>query len=368
MKKLKQNVSGCSDQIPVDLLIEIFLRVSSKSIVRFRCVSKFWRSLLRRPNFTELFLTKSLARPLLLFAFQVGDGKLVFYTSLHTTNPNKRPSLDFVDRHGLICRHEQRKTQSMAMICNPITGESITLPEVRMERIDKRSYFIGYDPIKKQFKVLCMTWYYSKVHNIPQEHRVMTLGNGKHIWRKTKCCRPHYPLDNVICFNGVLYYCSGSCGLSSNSAVTMIVCFDVRSEIFSFIDKDEAMSIYYSCTLINYKGKLGVAKFTYGFHRFLELWILEDAGKHKWSKIIYEFSPLWKSIFDETSVHIIGLTGTGDIVFSAYFLSDPFYVFYYNLDSKTLTRTEIQGFEKFQNHRVYIFQEYVENVKPNLLT
>ncbi|XP_024006078.1 F-box protein At1g53790 [Eutrema salsugineum] len=217
MKKLKQNVSGCSDQIPVDLLIEIFLRVSSKSIVRFRCVSKFWRSLLRRPNFTELFLTKSLARPLLLFAFQV-------------------------------------------------------------------------------------------------------------------------------------------------------VCFDVRSEIFSFIDKDEAMSIYYSCTLINYKGKLGVAKFTYGFHRFLELWILEDAGKHKWSKIIYEFSPLWKSIFDETSVHIIGLTGTGDIVFSAYFLSDPFYVFYYNLDSKTLTRTEIQGFEKFQNHRVYIFQEYVENVKPNLLT
>ncbi|KAJ4896765.1 F-box domain protein [Raphanus sativus] len=84
MKKLKQNVS--EDQrsntqsltpgreysnLPVDLLIDIFLRVSSKAIARLRCVSKLWSSILRRQDFTELFLTKSLTLPRLLSVFNL---------------------------------------------------------------------------------------------------------------------------------------------------------------------------------------------------------------------------------------------------------------------------------------------------------
>ncbi|CDY34486.1 BnaC04g13130D [Brassica napus] len=54
-------------KIPIDLIIEIFSRLPLKSIARCRCVSKRWASLLRRPHFTELFFTKSLARPQLFF-------------------------------------------------------------------------------------------------------------------------------------------------------------------------------------------------------------------------------------------------------------------------------------------------------------
>ncbi|AEC06905.1 F-box and associated interaction domains-containing protein [Arabidopsis thaliana] len=57
-------------QIPIDLIIEIFLRLSVNSIARCRCVSKQWASTLSRPYFTELFLTRSLARPKLLFAYR----------------------------------------------------------------------------------------------------------------------------------------------------------------------------------------------------------------------------------------------------------------------------------------------------------
>lgn len=39
---------------------------------------------------------------------------------------------------------------------SPSTGESLTLSKVKTQRVGVRSLF-GYDPIDKQFKVLCMT-------------------------------------------------------------------------------------------------------------------------------------------------------------------------------------------------------------------
>ncbi|XP_010495953.1 PREDICTED: putative F-box protein At2g19630 [Camelina sativa] len=53
---------------PIDLIIEILLRLPVNSIARCRCVSKLWATILSRTDFTELFLTRSLARPKLLFA------------------------------------------------------------------------------------------------------------------------------------------------------------------------------------------------------------------------------------------------------------------------------------------------------------
>ncbi|KAG7642996.1 F-box domain [Arabidopsis suecica] len=42
------------DQIPYDLVLEILLKLSAKSIARFRCVSKLWDSTFRSRYFTEL--------------------------------------------------------------------------------------------------------------------------------------------------------------------------------------------------------------------------------------------------------------------------------------------------------------------------
>ncbi|KAL1197019.1 F-box protein [Cardamine amara subsp. amara] len=247
--------------------------------------------------------------------------------------------------NGLVCRQEQRRKKSVAVIYNPSMGETLTLPEGKTERTEKRINFIGYDPIGKQLKVLSMTWYPFNIYNVPQEHRVMTLGNGKLLWREIVFCMPHYPLDDGICINGVLYY---QAAINSGSMVSMIVCFDVRSEELSFIGIDEGgMFKNASCTytLINYKGKLGVVKMEH-----LELWVLEDIRKHNWSKHDYKLPSLYG---------IVGMTVTCDIVFSPYFLSDPFYFYYYNLERETFTRIEIQGFKEFVQCRVYTFLDYV---------
>ncbi|KAF8083773.1 hypothetical protein N665_0753s0011 [Sinapis alba] len=58
-----------SDSIPIELNLEI-LSIPSKSIARFRCMSKQWESKLGIPYFKDLFLAKSLSQQRLLFGIE----------------------------------------------------------------------------------------------------------------------------------------------------------------------------------------------------------------------------------------------------------------------------------------------------------
>ncbi|CAN8318074.1 unnamed protein product [Cochlearia groenlandica] len=70
------------NSIPIDLVMEILSRLPTKSIARCRCVSKLWASILRREDFTELFLTRSSSVPRLLFAFHTfNDRELLFFST-----------------------------------------------------------------------------------------------------------------------------------------------------------------------------------------------------------------------------------------------------------------------------------------------
>ncbi|CAL9242024.1 unnamed protein product [Arabidopsis halleri] len=171
--KSSKNERENSLPIPVDLIIEIFSRLPFKSIARCRCVSKHWGSILRRPDFTELFFNIALARPQLLFAYLI-DSNVVFYSAPQPQNPNENSSplaasyhmsLPFGGGHGTyeICNHvnglillkrmRKEKKETVHVICNPSTGQSLSLPKVELRRDWVMSYF-GYDPVEKQYKVL----------------------------------------------------------------------------------------------------------------------------------------------------------------------------------------------------------------------
>lgn len=367
-------------EIPIDLLIDIFSRVPAKTIATLRCISKLWGSILRRTDFTDLFLAMSSTRPrLLLFTFQA-EGNIFFFSSPLPQNPheNSSPLLpiryhvhhlhspnDFISKvdrpnHGFICRQDQDVTRlnTTIVICNPVTGESISLPklEPRIINTETRPY-LGYDPVDKQFKVLCICS--QKIPNMCYEHQISTLENGVRLWRTIQCKFPHHPKSNGVCIDGVLYY---TAGVDGGVRVSMIVCFDVRSEKFNFIDIDEGVLMTFFCTLINYKGKLGVLQLSL-LSRRLEFWVLEDARKYKWSKDFYPLPLSWKNIDWRTRFNIVGMTGRDEVVLSRHCLKYPFYIYFYNLQSKSFTRVQIQGLEGFKNKRVYTFLDYDENLK-----
>ncbi|CAN7109486.1 unnamed protein product [Brassica rapa subsp. narinosa] len=203
----RHETSQSSNLIPVDVLIDILTRVPAKSIARFRCVSKFWASsILRRRDFTDLFLTMSLTRPRLFFPIR-SDGKLFLYsthqphnpdddddsslvaTPYHTSFPEYFPCDIYSPVCGLVLL--QGCERKVRVVCNPATGEFLTLPKVLLKEKTKlitaqkkkekiARMYLGYDPMSKQFKVLCMTTNFSPVRD--NTHQVLTLESGKNVY------------------------------------------------------------------------------------------------------------------------------------------------------------------------------------------
>ncbi|KAG2291562.1 hypothetical protein Bca52824_038231 [Brassica carinata] len=133
-------------------------------------------------------------------------------------------------------RHETQSSKpgwkrKVPVICNPATGEFLTLPKVLLKEkklpkvkaksnpTEMKGMYLGYDPLGKQFKVLCMTW---SRDERPNTHQVLTLESGKRLWRTLEH-KFHFvnngEINGDICIDGVLYFRKYS---------KIVVCFDVR--------------------------------------------------------------------------------------------------------------------------------------------
>ncbi|CAH8263949.1 unnamed protein product [Arabidopsis lyrata] len=370
---------GNSDPIPIDIILDILSRSSTKEIARFGLASKFCASILNSQNFTELFLTRSLtSQPRLLFAIK-NSGDWCFYSSPQLHNLDENHSLVVsADLHmqlpgdmgseicgpvsGLFYFPNMRRSE-VPVICNPSTGQYARLPQLKRKR-DSRS-LLGYDPIGKRYKV-------SNIRNSiygasNEEGHIMTLGTGKMSWRKLHCPENHYPIGEGVCIDGVLYYIAGQ------AKGVKLACFDVRNENFRFLKTDSIIrkllvsssSTSSSTKLIKYKGKLGVISwrwdsYVYGRAR-LCLQILEDAQDQKWLEHRYTF-PV--NIVVKGDVSVVGVTATNEIILSMDYTSKAFFVFYFNPERRTLERVRVQGFEAFEKpNRVYTFVDYAEDFK-----
>ncbi|ESQ33542.1 hypothetical protein EUTSA_v10009630mg [Eutrema salsugineum] len=240
------------------------------------------------------------------------------------------------------------------VILNPITGKYASLTKPR-QNIYSCSY-LGFDPIDKKFKVLskayplCFNW---------DPHRILTLGAGKHRWR-SKINFPGYKFGffKRICINGVLFH------LAKTDYEIHIVCFDVRSEKFKFIDTGSHHAL--SGKFVNYKGKLGVISLNFDKAdntAELRMWVLEDVENPKWSKHVYTWPK--HAPVNPYYVSIAGVTATGDIILTMdnFYPNSPFYVLYFNPERSTLQSVEIQGLGN--SGAVYAFIDHVEDLNAN---
>ncbi|XP_013635604.1 PREDICTED: F-box protein DOR-like [Brassica oleracea var. oleracea] len=373
--------------LPVEVVTEIFSRLPSKSIARCRCVCKLWSSMLRRQDFTELFLTKSCAHPRLLFACEDGneqflyekknDSEFLFFSSPQPHNPEENSYVVAVNNLacfpssyqlfgctcGFLCYganlilKARKKRAYVTVICNPSTGQSLILPTLKSSKTSGIESYLGYDPVSKEFKVLSVRydgW-------ISKEHQVLTLGTKKLSWRLVECCVPHSTSRKWICISGVLYYIA-----RTSEDYYMVVCFDLRTEKFSFVKFSRALPG--SATLINYNGRLGLLMSLEDFgnvsrsSKSIELWVLGDAAKNEWSEHVYMLPDFWKDVVAE-SMCIAGMVGTHEIILSPCYQYVPSYVIYFHVESKTIRKVGIQGMEAFQGNRCYTYLNYVENVK-----
>ncbi|KAG7564731.1 F-box domain [Arabidopsis suecica] len=339
--------------IPLDLQINTLLRLPVKSLLRFRCVSKLWSSIITSQYFQNRhfnIITSSSAAPRLLIAFQdFRSGNLLLVSS---PNPNVSSSccVPYKDLNilkidgskfygsvrGLVCF----RSRLSVGICNPSTRQLHIYPQIKFEKDPCTDpwvmYFFGYDPVEDQYKVLA-------IHHLRWrfEHKVLVVGGG---WRDAPypTC-PHVVQTLGLYMNGTLYYGASRMDIKSPNNNSIIVSFDVRFETFNIINVPAGYEKMWNCsseadkTLINYRGKIGVVE--HPRDGSFRMWVVEDAEKENWSMTTFHLPQSAAGLDFE----VMETVYNGEICLLPKELPDPFCLFYYNLKTNSMRSVAIKG-------------------------
>ncbi|KAG2250987.1 hypothetical protein Bca52824_081123 [Brassica carinata] len=143
---------------------EILARLPAKSLMRFKCVSKVWSSLISSRYFSNRFLTvPTRPRPRIYMCLQDNNDyshSVTLSLAPDTTNPNR-----FVVDHNLtsprvggyvlqnLCGFMCYSFINKPRIYNPATRQLVTLPAPIKSQTeeDAYGYYFGYDPVIDQY-------------------------------------------------------------------------------------------------------------------------------------------------------------------------------------------------------------------------
>ncbi|KAG7565399.1 F-box-like domain superfamily [Arabidopsis suecica] len=379
-KKKKKKTVVVLPEIPEELLIDILIRLPTKSLMRFKCVSKLWLSLITSRYFTNRFLKPS--SPSCLFAYFVDSENQSNYvllkSSLFSSSHDRSDiSLSVIDQHstipimggylvnaarGLLCYRTGRRV----IVCNPNTRQVVELPIMR-SKTNVWNWF-GHDPLHDEYKVLSLFWDVNKEQRVVRsELQVLVLGVGSS-WRTTQSHhtphRPFRPYSKGMTINGVLYYIAWT---DANRCVLMS--FDLSSDDFNLI---ELPYENLSCTsLMNYQGNVATIENTLlSSDGTVDVCVLEDADKNQWSNKKTFVLPVSKMNFVHGDRLVMG--GSRDsgkvLLTKANLIRDqPARFFIYDLERNEITRRieirpSLLGSFNKTNHFVRFFWQHIDSI------
>ncbi|KAG2331877.1 hypothetical protein Bca52824_003057 [Brassica carinata] len=357
---------------PLDLAIDILRRLPGKSLARSRCVSKQWETAIGDYIVKNSIVSRSLAQPPpdarhFIMDIRVKDRVHVFsYAYPHQiTNENNqfyqekifgksKDKAQFQYVRGLIGFGSPK--HGKFTLHNPTTGQSVSLPDAG---IPWRFYLFGYDPLRNQYKVACLT-----MSTIEPEKscKVFTFGDPEKRWRK--CSSGHHsPFEYLVCpsepvcINGKIYYTAMEINGSG-----VIISFSVESERFNHVQAPEKICLHRGdVSLVNYQGKLGCIGRNDLNSEDIDVWVMENPEKQEWSKITH-MAVLQGIPSSMISFAVTHPGGEIIIVPELYceFASD---VFYYNPNNNRRRRFVIQTPTSTQSYfRIWPVTDHVENI------
>ncbi|XVF83901.1 hypothetical protein PTKIN_Ptkin16aG0531200 [Pterospermum kingtungense] len=266
---------------PVDILIEILLKLPVKSILRFKSVAKTWNHLFENPSFVSQHHSISKKSKLLVFCVwgnrawpirsisirSFVDGDLVSYHDLGQQLPSDfapmNYSFDICIDNGLFCLLDRRN--SVLTLWNPATREFRNLPECNLSFPIKRYAYLaptlgfGLDPFSNDYKKMSTdSW------RVLKEEEVRFSPD-------LDICRN---ISNA-CVNGVYYWL----------APRKVVAFHLGSEDFELIESPLSEPREKGQLLILHdRISIWDTEFDVGRNRSNEVWVLNDEGQ--WTKVL----------------------------------------------------------------------------------
>ncbi|XP_023910064.1 F-box/kelch-repeat protein At3g23880-like [Quercus suber] len=269
-----------SDYLPEEVVLQILYKIPVKSLIRFRCVSKSWNSLITSSAFIHSHLTPSLSLPSNSDKLIVKDydyrNEVVTYKFIHDENNDYslHQHVEFPLRdggytylqligsvNGLFCLFESEQI----ILWNPYIRKFITLPKPLPKTYRPIAwtysyrYGFGFDPRNNDYKVVRMS---ERSKAKPPLVEVYSLKEGS--WRRKTSAATL--LKPGIAFEGQ------SAMAALNGAVHFRHCQSKLREKLEF-------------DIFGFRGSLSVVCYEPP-HRSCSIWVMKKYGVVKtWSKL-----------------------------------------------------------------------------------
>ncbi|XP_058189826.1 F-box/kelch-repeat protein At3g23880-like [Rhododendron vialii] len=295
-----------SDFLPEDVVVHILSRLPTKSLIRFRSVSKLWNSLITSPNFIN---SQSLTNPknsydnlplLKLRQCIVDDElfehyKLVFIDTRDGDNTfDEYLEIPFpfnIRRHhiydlvgyvkGLFCFFEPDNS----FLWNPSIGESISLPKPGITKSGSLWKYVGFgfDSRTNDYKVVIITSLCGTKPSEVVDIHVYSLNAGS--WKVSNGAGDSFPLgfrpqmsgSPSACLEGAIHFVIFAAKYRGNRSARLICSFDLGDEVFRTISLPGVFSdAMTEIKTIVFRGLLSV--FCHDPNKFCSIWIMKEYG------------------------------------------------------------------------------------------
>ncbi|KAK7363683.1 hypothetical protein VNO77_05834 [Canavalia gladiata] len=285
--------------LPQDLIIRILLRLPVKSLVRFKCVSKSWLSLISDPDFalSHYELAAAPAQKLLVIAPSVSEVRSRdLNASFHDDSASVELNLNLPflqNYHGIIgsCRgYLLFDCNSSMYLWNPSTGVHKQIPSSPIaSNLNLTCSFLcgfGYDPSRDDYLVVQASYEPNVVDVVT---RVEIFSLRANTWTEMEGTDLTYmnPSDDPIprhgsLINGAIHWLA----FRSDISVNVIVAFDLTERSFSEIPLPDDVDQVYDFNTVD----------LWVFGGFLSLWAMGDETDI-WVMQEYKVHSSWTKTF-----------------------------------------------------------------------
>ncbi|PHT33105.1 hypothetical protein CQW23_29442 [Capsicum baccatum] len=283
-----------------EIIMDILSRLPVLSLLRFKCISKYWMTLISEPYFTLKHLNHAknnqnsqkilvLHGEFPLHCSSLSSASLSSVRLAENVRKLDWPSNPRPWRFRMYCCYDglalnklcdyPQYARAILLLWNPSTRESIVLPCTEFSLSKDFSCGLGYDSTSDDYKIF-------KIDDTAHcEILALKSGSGRKIDK-----RPAGVFPVLSDTEDSLAFVHGAFHWLDSSLEKMLISFSISNEVYGEIPLPEGMSLVFNMNRINGVSALEGMLSVYSTHirrgiHTLKLWILKDCDvKESWNR------------------------------------------------------------------------------------
>ncbi|KAJ4834376.1 hypothetical protein Tsubulata_041186 [Turnera subulata] len=316
------------EDLDADTIREIMVRLPVKSLLRFKCVSNEWNTLIRQPDFIACHLNRAISESkeekghVFIFQDRIGKFYCIKYFEGSSADegrvvirePRWRPGFLRVrsccDGLLLLTLQAPRRPTS-ALVWNPAISEFIDIPAPPSAHNPTAIWGMGYDALGHDYKVVRAP---SEYKDPSRQAEVFSLKTK--VWKTIDYpggCWYYISMKKPVTANRNPHWIASIWGRDDR----VVLCFDASEEKFVEVctpaeAKSDCVRNFGIIHIFSVKGCLGMSTCS---KWKVSIWLMKEYGVHEsWEKLYTIQIQPWNRIY--VLHRPVGITESGSVLFN----------------------------------------------------